>query len=133
MRNISQVTGRHTVCVHYLECRLSVVAKTEAWIFKRQCIHKACSVTVVSGRGKRAFVKTEKISQILVRDFISIVNVSEVALLADLHHIVCIIGSQLESLIFFVIKDIDNYHSLQKSEPYGSIDIITHKKNNATG
>ena len=121
MRNISQVAGRHTVSVHYFESRLSVVTKAETWLFKRQCIHKACSVTVVSGRGKRAFVKTEKISQILVRYFISIVNVSEVALLADLHHIVCIIGSQLESLIFFVIKDIDNYHSLQKSEPYGSL------------
>jgi len=58
---------------------------------------------------------------------------SEVALLADLHHIVCIIGSQLESLVFFVVKDIDNYHSLQKSEPFSSIDIITHRKNNATG
>ena len=133
MRNVSQVAGRHTVSVHYFESRLSVVANAEAWIFKRQSIHKACSVTVVSGRCKRAFVQTEEISEILVRDFISIVNMSEVALLADLHHIVCIIGSQLESLVFFVVKDIDNYHSLQKSEPFSSIDIITHRKNNATG
>ena len=117
---ISQVCGGHAFIIEYLEGRLSVVTDTEAGILKGSSVKKGRTVTVVFQRCKGAFIKSQQVAEIIIGNFCSEIDMTEVALLGIFHHVACIVCIEPEASIFFAVKNahyITPFLKLQAEKP----------------